>query len=451
MKRWHVTLCAVVLLITATLAADVTAWSAPVSAASATAAPAAQEGAGTRRYTSPDHRGGVHFGAYTLQSGNRVQGDLVVFGGPVTMEERSELSGDLTVFGTLTMATEATVRGQVVVMGAVEIDGRVEGDIFAAGTLDLGRHARVEGDVATAGRLTRDPGAVVEGEITSVDEHDWNISVPGPSVFPWHWGRRVVASGVSWWMTAFWNMVRAILGVMLMGLLALIVASLWPVQLERIGRVVEEAPLTSFGVGLLTLILASLAAVLLAITICLSPFAFVGMVVVGIGVLLGWIALGLILGQRVLTGLFNQPSSKVVTAAIVGTLLISVILAMSRIFGLFHTLLIFLLVPPAAGAVLLTRFGSMPYATRGTGRTRPGGPSGPSTGSSSGGTPSRPPAPRPVAPSRASEMPRKDANDPVAPHATASDVSETDVADEEMMDAEAIDEIRVEDAVLVES
>lgn len=448
-KRWLVPLCAVLLLIAATLAIDITVCAAPVSAAPDLAAPVVQEGAGTHQ------RGGVHFGPYTLQPGNRVQGDLVVFGGPVVMGEASELSGDLTVFGSLTMATEATVRGQVVVMGAAEVDGRVEGDIFAAGTLGLGRHARVEGDVATAGRLTQDPGAVVEGDITSVDEQDWKISVPGPFVFPGRWGRRVVTGGVSWWITAFWNMVRAILGVMLMGLLALIVASLWPVQLERIGRVVEEAPLTSFGVGLLTLILASLVAVLLAITICLSPFAFVGMVVVGIGVLLGWIALGLILGQRVLTGLLNQPSPKVVTAAIVGTLLISLILALSRIFGLLHTLLIFLLVPPAAGAVLLTRFGSMPYATRGTGRTRPSGPSGPSTGSSSGGRPSRPPAPRPAAPSRASETSRQDAVDPVAPHATAevmseADVSEPDTADEEM-DVETIDAIRAEDVVLVVS
>ena len=43
----------------------------PVLAAPAVAAPVAQDS------------GGVHFGAYTLDAGNSVSGDLVVLGGPV--------------------------------------------------------------------------------------------------------------------------------------------------------------------------------------------------------------------------------------------------------------------------------------------------------------------------------------------------------------------------------
>lgn len=368
---WRTTLLALVLLLVAV----------PVSAA-----PAAQQG------------GGIHFGPYTLPSGDRVDGDLVVFGGPVSMGENSELRGDLTVFGPLTMDTDAVVAGQLVVMGAADIDGRIEGDVFAAGMLSLGENAYIEGDVATAGSMSRDSGAVVEGEVAAVDEGDWDIRVPGPFVFPRGWGRTVEIGRTPRWVSAFWNLVRGIAGVVLISLLALILTSLWPTQIERVGRVVEEAPLTAFGVGLLTLILATLAAVLLAITICLSPFAFVGAIIVGVGVLLGWVALGMILGQRVLTGLFKQTAPSPVVAAIVGTAVASFILALSRAFGLLHTLLLFLLVPPAAGAVLLTRFGTVPYATRGgdttMGRRPPPGPAG----GSSGGPPAQPPAPRPPAP-----------------------------------------------------
>ncbi|MBN1248295.1 MAG: polymer-forming cytoskeletal protein [Anaerolineae bacterium] len=418
MKRtWWVALLALLVLLVAL----------PVSAA-----PIGQEG------------GGIHFGAYTLQAGNRVNGDLVVFGGPVSMGEGSEINGDLTVFGPLTMDTGAVIAGQLVVMGSADIDGRIEGDVFSAGMLNLGESAYIEGDVATAGNLTRAPGAVVEGDVTPVDEGDWDISVPGPFVFPRSWRRTVEIGGTPRWVTAFWNLVRGIAGVVLMTLLAMILASLWPNQLERVGRAVEEAPLTSFGVGLLTLILVSLAAVLLAITICLSPFAFVGMVVVGLGVLLGWVALGLILGQRILTGMFNQAAPKTVTAAIVGTAIASFILALSRPFGLLHTLLLFLLVPPAAGAVLLTRFGSVPYATRGTGGSLlPRTPSGPSTGSSSGGSSPRPSSPRPPAPLPADAEVRE----PVAAqprYPESSTVSESPEADAE----EDVETARA-DAVLV--
>jgi hypothetical protein len=40
-------------------------------------------------------------------------------------------------------------------------------------------------------------------------------------------------------------------------------------------------------------------------------------------------------------------------------------MALAQIFAPLQALLVFLLIPPAAGAVLLTRFGSMPYAARG--------------------------------------------------------------------------------------
>jgi hypothetical protein len=91
----------------------------------------------------------------------------------------------------------------------------------------------------------------------------------------------------------------------------------------------------------------------------------IGLIITGIGILFGWVALGLVLGRRVLVSLLDQPAPKPAVSAIVGTALITLILAMARIVAPFRTLLLFLLVPPAVGAVLLTRFGTMPYATSG--------------------------------------------------------------------------------------
>jgi cytoskeletal protein CcmA (bactofilin family) len=325
--------------------------------------------------------GGVHFGPYTLESGNYLSEDLVVFGGPVVLKRDSELDGDLTVFGPFTMEEGANLDGQLVVTGAAEIAGRIDGDVFAAGAVNLRESAYVSGDVAAVGMVDRDPGAQVEGEFVPIEERDldlpWNITLPGP-VVPRIWGPYVRVDRSPRWLSMFWSFLRALIGVVLLGLLALVISSLWAGQVDRIGRVIEEAPLTAYGVGLLTLILSGLAALLLAITICLSLFAVLGMIIVGVGVLFGWVGLGLVLGRRVLSGIFNQGAPKPVTAAVVGTVLISLILAMARMFGVFHALLLFLLIPPAAGAVLLTRFGTVPYATRGgtsgsspSGATRP--------------------------------------------------------------------------------
>lgn len=311
--------------------------------------------------SEPAQAGGVHFGEYTLEPGQRASGDLVVFGGPVLLSSGSTLSGDLTVFGSVEVEREATLDGQLVVFGSGEVAGTIDGDVFAVDGLILTETATVMGDVAVAGTLDQHPGAIVQGTVKPTAKDDyWTWPVPDTPSEHVNGGR-----WASRWVTFLWRVVRGIASVVVMGLLALLLASLWPVQVARVGRTIEEAPLVSFGVGLLTLILSGLAAVLLAITICLSPLALVGMVVVGIGLLVGWVALGLTFGRRIMEGLSGGSQHSVVVHAAVGTVLITALLAMSRLLGLLNGLLVFLLVPPVAGAVLLTRFGSRPYATRG--------------------------------------------------------------------------------------
>ncbi len=333
------------------LALFVTLLAAPVAAA-----PGAQAGSG------------VHFGKYTLGSGERATGDLVVFGGPVLLDVGATLVGDLTVFGTVEIEREAILDGQLVVFGSAEVAGVIEGDVFAVDGLVLRSTATIAGDVAVAGALSQDPDATILGTVKSMSEGDWEW--PGGIVIP----RPLPGSGATpgsgstttpRWVTFLGRVVRGFASVVVMGLLALVVASLWPTQVERIGRAIEEAPLLSFGVGLLSLILSGLAATLLAITICLSPVALVGLVVVGIGLLMGWVALGLTLGRRVLAGLSTRSSVTTAMAALIGTTLVTALLAISRVFGALNALLVVLLVPVVAGAVLLTRLGARPYATRG--------------------------------------------------------------------------------------
>lgn len=353
--------------------------------------------------------GGVHFGPYTLAAGSSVSGDLTVFGGPVTLKKDSSFNGDLTVFGPAEVQQGAMLNGTLVVFGAAEIAGTVEGDVFVAGTVTLDETAYINGDVSATGAIERREGAVVEGEVKPITredfERDFPIEIPAPYVNP-----RVDVHSRPLWLRVLWGIVRAVASVVVLSLLALIVVSVWPQHTERVARAVEEVTLTAFGTGLLLFVAALIVLTLLLVTICLSPLAILGWLIVGAGVLLGWVALGLILGKRVLTGLFNRPAPQPVAAATLGTAILTLAVALARVFWPIHGILMFVLVPLAAGAVVLTRFGTLPYATQGgqlfgaPRAPRPPRPTGPIVPAPLP-TPQTPGAPAPAPASREVEAP----------------------------------------------
>jgi cytoskeletal protein CcmA (bactofilin family) len=238
--------------------------------------------------------GGVHFGPYTLAAGNSVSGDLTVFGGPVTLKKDSSFNGDLTVFGSVDVQEAAALDGTLVVFGAAEIAGNIDGDVFVAGAVTLDETAHVSGDISATGAIDQRDGAVVDGDISPITEEDFNfdrdfpIDVPEPFVNP-----QVQVHPRPLWLQVALGILRAVASVVVLSLLALVIVSVWPQQTERVGRVVEEASLTSFGMGLLLFVGATIVLTLLAITICGIPFAVLGWLVIGVGVLLGWVALDL--------------------------------------------------------------------------------------------------------------------------------------------------------------
>jgi cytoskeletal protein CcmA (bactofilin family) len=314
--------------------------------------------------------GGVHFGPYSLSSGDMVTGDLVVFG-PVTLGEDSLFDGDLAAFGEVTVAEDATVTGDLVCFGATSIAGTVEGSVFAAGSINLAESAEVEGDVSALGSISREEGATVEGEVAPFDNGDfeWDVPFVGPFIFT-PTGPRPM------WQGMFWKLLRALSTVVVLSLFALLIAALWPTQMARVGRVIVDEPLPSFGVGALALLIAFIGMLILVLTICLSPFAFIAGIAVGIGIVLGWVALGAVLGERILRDVFRARHVTPLGSAVLGTALITLLaVQLNLISGCLYTLLIFPLFALVAGAVTLTRYGTMPYASRGNVPQPPAGPS----------------------------------------------------------------------------
>jgi cytoskeletal protein CcmA (bactofilin family) len=303
---------------------------------------------------------GVHFGPLLIDKGERESGDLVNFG-PVEIREDAEFDGDLVVFGAVELEEGARITGDLTAFGAADVAGTVEGNLFAAGAAELQESALIEGDVSAVGGVSQAEGAVVEGSVETVEEGDfeWDIPAPMPVPFIFEGPHRMARPGLAFLGEIF----RGLLAVVVLGIFALLIASVWPQNMERVGRTMVEEPLPSFGVGVLALLAALIAALILIITVCLSPLA---LAVAGLAVALGWVALGSVLGEQILRSLFNRTHVTPVAAAVVGTVTITLLAVLiNALSDCLYVLLVFPFFVLGAGAVTLTRFGTMPYATRG--------------------------------------------------------------------------------------
>lgn len=316
--------------------------------------------------------GDIHFGNFTLAAGNSVTGDQMVFG-TATLERGSTLNGELVVFGTLTMEEEAVVNGTVVVAGAADVAGRITGDLESTGPVTLRSTALISGDVSSAGPLTREEGAVVQGEIREGQ---------GPSGFTWKWSPtwpKRERPDQPLWLTWLWKLVRAGLALLVFSLLALLVSAVWPEQLVRMAETVAEQPLTSFGTGLLALVATLGVGTVLLVTICLSPLALLGFFILALALGVGWIVLGHVLGIRLVRAISSTPAPNPLGATVLGTFLLTLLAVLLNLVGFcLYAPFAYGLASVGLGALILTRVGTRPYQSRGTGYV--------------------PPAPQPIAP-----------------------------------------------------
>lgn len=190
-----------------------------------------------------------------------------------------------------------TVRNVTVAFGSARIDGRVEGDLVVIfGPVTLGSTAVVEGSfVVIGGTADVRPGALVQNEVmavgASLDLPDGFIfggehvvigtRVLGrwmESVVPWVtygllWGRPIVAS-IGW--------VWSVVGLFLLVYLLINLVAHEPVSATA--GVLSMRPFGSFMTGLLVLLLAGPVSALLAVSIigiAVIPFALAALVVAG--------------------------------------------------------------------------------------------------------------------------------------------------------------------------
>jgi hypothetical protein len=258
-------------------------------------------------------------GQHRIMTGETIDAALVILGGRVVVEERAIVTGPL-----------------VLLSGDVVVAGVVAGDVyFLNGALTLGPTARLAGDLTLGGGLLqRAPGAVIAGQVHTA------AAVPAPP-HPAEW-------------TA-----RALLTATLLALLAALIARLAPRPLRRVARTAGEQPVVAVALGLLGVIVLPALLTLMVFTILLIPVAAAGAALLGALAVYGWVAVGLVLGQR-LTRRFPRLGSPVVAAALGTTILTLVVylLSLAPVIGLMATAVA---IAVGLGAIFLTGGGARPF------------------------------------------------------------------------------------------
>lgn len=303
-------------------------------------------------------------GSFTLKSGETLNGDIVVFGGTADIESGSTVIGDVAVIGG-SVGLDGTVRGDVVVVGGALRLGAtavVQGDaINFGGSLDRHPDAKVSGDTVRGFRFEdgREGGEIVipgipinPGEIPELP--GITIEPPQPKTF----GDRLLDAFLRGVSAIAWAAILAVLGVLVVVFL--------PKHSERVAATAVKNPWLAMLAGALSQIFGIILIAILAITVCLLPFALVLLLALIAGWFFGWLALGWIIGKRLLAALKIKRPTPILEAA-VGVVILTLIwrlpLVVPFIGGLVFWVIGLFVGWIGLGAVLLTRFGTDPYGS----------------------------------------------------------------------------------------
>jgi cytoskeletal protein CcmA (bactofilin family) len=347
----------------------------------------------------------VFNGDLTMPQGSSVNGDVFVTNGDAEIAGR--VNGDLAVIsGDLELSPSGWVEGDVFGMsGDQEIAGRVSENLaLMLGSLKLQSSAVVGGDVTViSGSYERQAGAQVLGEevpnvplprLPFIPDSPRMPEVPEapvvpevPSVTPpsppsppgFH--RETLGQRIGSFFGR--TMTAGFLSLVFVGV-GLLIVLIWPRNVRHVADCISALPLQSFGLGLLTFLIAvvleALAAVVMILIILLAAALISTIILIPAGLLLillsvlvllpvplalaggmvlGWVGLAEMVGQRVLKVL-NVRDVRPLGAVLAG-LLVTVPLA--ALLWVLRPLccawpFIVLLTSVGLGAVIHTRFGT---------------------------------------------------------------------------------------------
>ncbi len=278
---------------------------------------------------------------YTLRANQVLNGTLVVVGGNAVIEENATVNGDIAMIG-----------------GNLDFSGTVSGSISAiGGNVSLSPSAVVRGDVDSfGGNVSGANQATIYGKVNTMTPRAFLFNADRIRVGPLQTPEPVRVFG-----SFFRDVIANILQILAVAILALIVALVMPKPLDRVARSISAQPLLSGGTGLLTLAVSPLVLLIMVITILLIPVAFLALLVLGIAVLFGWIAIGYEIGRR-LAELFKTTWAEPISAGL-GTLVLGTIVWLLGFVFCLGGLLSILVACVGLGGIILSKFGTQVYST----------------------------------------------------------------------------------------
>lgn len=306
-------------------------------------------------------------GVDVVGEGQTVNNDIALFGKDLAIQKGGFVNGDVVVFGG-NATIDGQIKGNVVLFGGnMEIANELDGDlVLFGGNLTAAEGAKIKGDcVLLGGNLENMAGtslgcssAKVPNVLATISQDTPSLDVPLPDA-P---GRNSFG----------WDVLSAIFSSLFAGFLAFVAAAAVPQHMQRIERAVEQKPMASGAVGVLTAVaVPAIIALLVPISVillfvCVGILGFPIMLALGLalvaGSVLGWVTMGHWVGERLVTALGLKRPSMPVTAALGAATMTLVINALGLVsFGIIDGLLTAVVTSLGLGAVALTQFGTKSY------------------------------------------------------------------------------------------
>jgi len=274
-------------------------------------------------------------------------GDKFIMGGTFRLSENESINGDLSIFGgAVNLEKGSTINGNVILIGGtVNADGTINGGINGlGGSITLGDSAVVQGDISTIGvSVNKSDTAVVQGNVLSQSES--GVQLPDVP--------RMILPNI---IQPFTSAMGVVMRSLVMAILAVLAMLFLPKQAINVSDSIEDSPVSAGAIGLLTLILFPFVIVLLAITLILIPLSLVAVLIFILGLILGWIAVGYELGER-LAALFKSTWAPAVSAG-VGTFILCIVTELLNIIPCVGWVIPVLVALVATGGVVISAFGT---------------------------------------------------------------------------------------------
>ena len=293
--------------------------------------------------------------AQNPEPGNSITGDQVIIGNTFRLEANDTLEGNiLVVGGTVSTVQGSTVNGDLVLIGGtMAINGTINGDIVSiGGVVTLEDSAVVNGGLAILGTsLVRSPSAQITGNIMEETPGYQNLD------FLKKYG---ISIPFTQKQSPFSKVINATFNSLVMAALAVVLGLLMPSNIKNVAAALVSQPAITGGAGLLTIVVAPIIMVLLAITIILLPVSLLAMLALALSLLFGFIVVGYEIGNR-LSGLFKDTWHPSIAAGI-GTLFLSLVTSLAGVIPCVGWILGFVASIMGLGAVIISRFGSNKFA-----------------------------------------------------------------------------------------